>query len=272
MNKIGIICGGGNLPLSIGINLINKDYKVCFFCIKNFADPKIYKDFDNIEVELTSFTEILKSLKKKNINKIIMVGKISRPTIKDLKFDLNTINLIKHYLLESQGDDQLLKSISNFFLNKGFPLFDWKNECKELFSSADYLTLMKPTHNAIKNKNKGLSVFKIIGNADIGQSIVIQNQLILGVECIEGTDQLIKRCNFNKKEGDRGVLLKLSKYRQHAELDLPTIGLDTVKNLKIFNYEGLFIEKNKCVIIEKEKVVNFCNENNLFLATVEKID
>ena len=64
---------------------------------------------------------------------------------------------------------------------------------------------------------------------DIGQSLIIQNQLILGLECIEGTDELIKRCNNYKKKGDKGILLKLSKYFQHTQLDLPTIGLSDFK-------------------------------------------
>ena len=272
MIKIGIISGDGELPLSIGKNLISKNYKVCFLNIKNFSNPKKYENYENIEIELTSFSKILKVLKEKNVDKIIMAGKILRPTIRDIKFDLNTISLIKEYFLESKGDDQLLKSISNFFLKKGFSLFDWKNICHELFTYENHLTLAKPSDNAIINKNKGLNIFKAIGKADIGQSLIVQNQLILGVESVEGTDELIKRCNNYKKEGDKGILLKLSKYRQHNELDLPTIGLQTIKNLKNFDYEGLFIERSNCVIIEKEKVINLCNQNNLFLSTVEKID
>ena len=272
MNKVGIICGGGDLPLSIGKNLINKNYQVCFLYIKNSADPKMYKNYENLEIELISFSKILNALKKQNIEKIILVGKISRPAIKDIKFDLNTIKIIKDYILESKGDDELLKTISNFFYKKGFPLFNWKPICNELFTNTNHLTLKKPTTQAIKNKNKGLDIFKIIGRVDIGQSLIIQNQLILGLECIEGTDELIKRCNNYKKQGDKGILLKLSKYDQHNELDLPTVGLKTFKQLKNYNYEGIFIEKNNCIIIDKEKVINFCNQNNLFLSTVEKID
>ena len=272
MNKIGIICGGGPLPLSVGKNLIDKNYQVCFLYLKNFANPKIYKDYENIEIELTSFTKILDSLKRLNVKKIILIGKITRPAINDIKFDFNTISLIKDYFLESKGDDELLKSISNFFLKKGYPLFNWKAICDELFSSKDHLTLKKPTKQAIKNKKKGLDIFNIIGRADIGQSLIVQNQLILGVECIEGTDELIKRTSNYKKEGDKGILLKLSKYFQHTALDLPTVGLTTLRQLKNHNYEGLFIEKNNCIIIDKEKVINFCNINNLFLSTVEKID
>ena len=232
MNKIWIISGGGNLPLSIGKNLINKNYKVCFFCIKNYTNINNFKTFDNVEIELNSFTKILDLLKKNNINSIIMVGNIIRPSIKDINFDFNTFNLIKEYFLESKGDDQVLKSISNFFLKKGFPLFDWREICNNLFAFEDNLTIKKPNKLSIKNKNKGLDIFSIIGHADIGQSLIIQNQLILGVECIEGTDNLIQRCYKYKNNGDKGILLKLSKYSQHKELDLLTIGIGTFKKLK----------------------------------------
>ena len=100
--------------------------------------------------------------------------------------------------------------------------------------------------------------------------MIIQNQLILGIECIEGTNELIERSHNYKRLDDKGILLKLSKYNQHNELDLPTIGLETVINIKKFNYEGLFIEKNNCIILEKKKVINFCNQNNIFLSTVNK--
>ena len=66
--------------------------------------------------------------------------------------------------------------------------------------------------------------------------------------------------------------IKLSKYNQHSALDVPTIGIQTLKNLKKYNYEGLFIEKNNCIILEKDKSIDFCNNNNLFLATINKID
>jgi DUF1009 family protein len=272
MSRIGIICGSGDLPLSIGKNLLESNYQICFFCIKNFANSTIYNDHDNIEIEITSFAEILNKLEIKKIDKIIMAGSISRPSIKDIKFDLNTLSIIKEYLLESKGDDQLLRSISSFFAKKGYPLFDWKSNCKNLFATEEHLTIIHPSTNALKNKFKGLDIFKSIGKSDIGQSIIIQNQLILGVECLEGTDELILRCKKYKKGGDKGILLKLSKYKQHSELDLPTIGMETVKNLKENNYEGLFIERNKCIILNQQNVIKYCNKNKLFLSTVKKID
>ena len=46
----------------------------------------IFKAFEDAFIT-KSFTEILSKLKIKNIDKIIMVGKISRPSIQDIKLD-----------------------------------------------------------------------------------------------------------------------------------------------------------------------------------------
>ena len=138
-----------------------------------------------------------------------------------------------------------------------------------IFSPADRFEMVSCLNLAYESQ---LPVYIRIGKSDIGQSLIIQNQLVLGVESIEGTDELIKRTYSYKKKGDKGILLKLSKYWQHTELDLPTIGLETLMQIKKYDYEGLYIEKNICIILDKAKVINFCNENNLFLSTVEKID
>ena len=40
--------------------------------------------------------------------------------------------------------------------------------------------------------------------------------------------------------------------------------------MKAYNYEGVFLEKNKCMIIDKEEVIKFSNTNNIFIASVVK--
>ena len=272
MDKIGIISGGGELPINIGKSLLKKNYQICFFYIKGYSDKSKYDNYENVEITIDSFSKILNLLKEKNIDQIVMAGSIIRPSLNEINFDFNTLGLIKDFILEPKGDDHLLRSIAKFFKNKGYPLFNWKELCNDLFASEDNLTTIQPSNYAIKNKEKGLNIFKKIGEADIGQSLVVQNQLVIGIECFEGTDELIKRCDNYKKSGDKKILIKLSKYNQHSILDVPTIGIQTLKNLKKYNYEGLFIEKNNCIILEKDKSIDFCNNNNLFLATINKID
>ena len=87
-----------------------------------------------------------------------------------------------------------------------------------------------PTKEANLNLSKALDIFKNYGNLDIGQSLIVQNEIVLGLEAAEGTDQLIIRCNDFKKNGDKGVLIKASKYNQSNILDIPTIGTTNFRN------------------------------------------
>ena len=270
MSKIGIISGGGKLPVLIGKNLIEQNYEVIFFVIEDTFNKNIYSNLNTIEIKLNSIKKIFNQLKENNIKKIVLAGNIIRPSLKDINFDFETLNFAKKLFLSKKGDNDLLISITNLFQNKGFEYLDWKIYCSELFSNKKNLTIIKPSKEASLNLDKALKVFKNYGQLDIGQSIVIQNEIVLGLEAAEGTNNLILRCNDLKKNGDKGILFKASKYNQSNILDIPTIGKETLNLLIKNDYEGIFIEKNKCIIIDKKETINLANKNNLFISTFEK--
>ena len=272
MNNIGIISGGGKLPIAIGNSLIKKNFHVVFFVIEKFYDFKKYKNFNVEIINLHSAKKIIEKLNSKNIKNIIMVGDIVRPSLTDLSFDIETFKLAKNLLLSKTGDNDLLVSIKNFFIENGFGIFDWKSYCSELFANNDYLTNIKPTTMAKKNLDKALSIFKSYGRLDIGQSVIIQNQIVIGLEAVEGTDNLILRCKELKKSGDKGILVKFAKYNQSNILDVPTIGEKTINLLVENDYEGLFLEKNNCLIIDKQKTIDLSNKNKIFISTCYKIE
>ena len=270
MSKIGIISGGGKLPILIGNNLIKKNYEVIFFVIEDTFNKKIYTHLNTIEIKLNSIKKIFNKLNENDVKKIILAGNITRPSLKDINFDFETINLAKKILLSQKGDNDLLISIKKLFQDKGFEYLDWKIYCSELFSNEKNLTIIKPSKEASLNLDKALKVFKDYGQLDIGQSLVVQNEIILGLEAAEGTDNLILRCKELKKKGDKGILFKASKYNQSNILDIPTIGKETLNLLIKNDYEGIFIEKNNCIIIDKNETINLANSNNLFISTFIK--
>ncbi len=268
MTKIGIIAGDGNLPIYIGKSLLNKNYDVTFLSLNN-KNSKLYTNHNVIDIDILSIKKIFKILDSRQIKHIIFAGSIKRPGIKDLGFDMPTFILAKNLLLEKKGDNNLLISLKKYFESKGYIFFNWTNYCKELFSTEINLTKIKPSKNAILNLKKAKSVYQIYKKLDVGQGMIVQNQLILGLEAIEGTDELIKRCLSYKRKDDNGILLKFSKQNQSNIIDIPLIGLDTIKNLKKYKYDGVYLQKNKCLILDKNKIIDYANENNLFISSVE---
>jgi len=272
MINIGIIAGSGSLPILIGKSLLKKNYNITFFLLNDSINQNEISDLNIIKIKINSIKEIINKFEENKIDKIIMAGNITRPSLSDLSFDFETVNLAKKLFLENKGDDSLLNTIQTYFEEKGFPFFDWTDDCKEIFSIEENFTRNKPTNKAIKNLNKAKDIFKFFGKTDIGQSIIIQNQLVLGLEAVEGTDNLIERCFSYKKKGDKGILVKFNKFSQSSLLDIPTIGLETIILLNKFKYEGVFLEKNKCIILNKDKVKSYAEENNIFISAVNKID
>ncbi len=269
MNKIGLISGDGNLPMYIGKTLAKKNFDITYFLLNSIKDKRIYENEKCININIISIKKIINLLKKNNINKIIFAGSIKRPSLKDFGFDIETIKIAKNLLLEKKGDNNLLISIKTYLENNGFSFFDWTSHCPELFSIENNLTKTTPSNQAHSNLKKAKSIYQNFKKIDVGQSLIIQNQLVLGLEAIEGTDNLIERCSNYKRKGDKGILFKFTKKNQSELIDIPLVGLDTIKNLKKFNYEGLFLEKYKCLIIDKNHVIDYANKNKIFISTVE---
>ena len=91
MDRIGIISGGGELPINIGRSLLKKNYQICFFYIKGYSDKTKYDNYENVEITIDSFSKILNLLKEKNIDQIVMAGSIIRPSLNEINFDFNTL-------------------------------------------------------------------------------------------------------------------------------------------------------------------------------------
>ena len=74
----------------------------------------------------------------------------------------------------------------------------------------------------------------------------------------------IKKMNKTKIQG--GVLIKYPKKKQDLRVDLPTIGLDTLKDCKKAGLRGIVLKNKKNIFLEKNKCVNFANKNKMFIS------
>ena len=114
--------------------------------------------------------------------------------------------------------------------------------------------------------NLGIKVLKQIGDLDIGQSIVIQNGIVMGIECIEGTQKLIERCGQLKyNTGRKPVLVKIKKSKQTRKIDLPAIGEDTITQVKQAGFAGIAIDADNGLIINKESTIQSADRNKIFI-------
>ena len=123
----------------------------------------------------------------------------------------------------------------------------------------------RPDREAERDIARGLEIARSVGNLDVGQAVVVQQSLVLGVEAIEGTDALLERCGELKRSGPGGVLVKIRKARQDRRIDLPTIGVATVQMAAAAGLRGIAVEAGATLLVNREAVVAAADKARLFL-------
>ena len=109
---------------------------------------------------------------------------------------------------------------------------------------------------------------RAIGALDIGQAVVVQQGLVLGVEAIEGTDGLLRRCAGLRRDGPGGVLVKTAKPDQEQRVDRPTIGVQTVILAVEAGLRGIAAEAGATLILDRAEVIHAADEAGLFVVGI----
>src|SRR6185369_1812263 len=108
--------------------------------------------------------------------------------------------------LAALGDDGLLKAVRRELEGEGFRLIGAQDILRELLAPHGVLGSQKPDEQAEKDINRGIAVLSALAPLDIGQAVVVQQGMVLGIEAAEGTAGLIARAGQLRREGEGGIL------------------------------------------------------------------
>ena len=84
---------------------------------------------------------------------------------------------------------------------------------------------------------------------------------------MEGTDKAILR--GGELAGKNCIVVKMARRNQDYRIDIPTIGLETIKKVVEINGRGIIIEADKMLFIDKEEVIKFANKNKIFIKGIK---
>ncbi len=274
MKKLGVIAGNGDLPRLL-INHCQRIERPYFIlAIEGYTPPELTLGSGHKWVKMGAIGKAIDILKQESIEEVTLIGSMKRPSLSQIRPDFRGLQLLAKMGAKAGGDDTLLSLIVEELIKEGFKVVGIHHLLKSLLSGPQgVLTNNKPTRQALKDIERGRQVTKLLGQADVGQAVIVQEGIVLGVEAVEGTDELMARCNKLRasikglaKKG--GVLIKTAKPQQDQRVDLPTIGLKTVKNAFACHLEGIAVESDSTLMVEKEAMVDFCDSHGLFLIVV----
>lgn len=260
--KTAILAGGGDIVLET-IEACKAQGRDVF--IVGFEGQE-YPDITDFTVPMGAAGALIDRMKTENVKDILFIGRIKRPSLLSLKPDARGAKIMARIGLKSLGDDGLLKLVSEELAKEGFNLIGMKDVMPNILAPKGIWTTRHLNEIDESDIARGKEVAKSLGLADVGQSVVVENGIVLAVEAIEGTDALLQRvADLKRVEDKAGVLVKLKKIQQSEKLDLPTVGLDTLKNIVDAGLVGLAISAGDTLVVGYQEMVDFANDNDLFI-------
>lgn len=258
---VSVVAGGGDLPFRIIEKL--KELEIDFFVVSidGFGSSE-YPQF-----KLGEIGKILDYIKSQNATDILFCGNVKRPSMFSLKLDSVGKKWLKHLGVKAFfGDDALLKGIRLLLSKEGLSVISPQSILGTLLTPAGILTNSQPTEVDLKDIARGIFVLNTLSKTDVGQAVIVQEGIVLGIEAAEGTKQLIERCSdlkLSEKKG--GVLIKTSKLNQDQAIDLPTIGKNTILEAEQSKLSGIALGASISQIIDFDETIKLANEKNIFI-------
>ena len=263
---LGILAGGGELPLRVARAARNAGRPVFAVVLDGWGDPAHWAGVPHAVERPGAAGRILSRLRAERVRQLVLAGRVRRPSVATLRPDAVGVRIVARigtgFLL---GDDGLLRAVARVLEEEGFEVVSPQSVLAGLLPPSGRLSRAAPDDAARADIRRGVAVCRALGAADVGQAVVVQQGLVLGVEAIEGTDALLARCGGLRREGGGGVLVKLAKPGQDRRLDLPAVGPDTVRNAAAAGLAGIAFGAGSTVLLDRERTVAAADAAGLFL-------
>ena len=258
---IGLFLGDTDFPNLVlqKVKKLKKKYFIIDFSKKN----KFAKEKNSYRISIGKFGKIISVIKKNKSNKVLFAGKIAKPKFSTLRLDFKGFYYMPSVIKAAKlGDAAIIKSIIKILNNENIKVISSIYFNPELAIKKGVYTKVKPTKLDNKSIDKGIRYLGKSNNLDHVQALIVKNDKILLKEDKNGTKKMMSKL----KKKTEGILIKFPKKKQDLRMDLPTIGLKTLKDCKKFGVKGIVLKSKKNIFLDKKECIKFANKNKIFIS------
>ena len=265
---LAIISGSGELPL-----IIKNLYKKATFITFNNSNTIDENKVVNCEFEKLGF--LFDSLKQNEIRRVVMAGAMARPQFDNSKMDEYTQNLLPKLNAKLvQGDNELLSFLAEEFENKGYQIVGASEIISDVTVTPGFVCGSSYEFFS-RDISRADRLLKALGPEDIGQGVVVENGLVLGIETLQGTNELLsfvkQTASHLRINGMGGIFVKRPKADQDLRFDMPVVGPKTVELACKAGLCGLVISPGSVMLLERQTCIEIAEANNFFILAKDSL-
>jgi len=251
--RIGIVAGSGRFVAVAVSDLRRAGLRSIVLGIEGETRPGVKRAAEVFAmVKPGELGKALAFFKDNEVTEIMFLGKV-RPGVvfrPDL-MDAEARKLLRG--VKERSATSLLEAAFGFLEASGLRVLNPASLLESYFCRPGVLTRKIPSANLLRDIDFGLRMARRTADLEIGQTLVVKGGSIVAVEGIEGTDMTIRR--GGRLAGPGFVVVKAARTSQDMRLDVPAVGLDTVKTLVRAGGAALGFEAAKVAFFQREAAV-----------------
>lgn len=268
--RLAILAGGGQLPRRLAEACRDQGHEVHVVAFEGHTDPATVEGFPHLWAALGQAAPVLDRMRAWGVTDVVFFGPMRRPSLTELRPDWRAAAFLAKAGLRALGDDGLMRAIARTLeVEEGFRVRGAHEFWGGVLLAGGPIGRHRPDADALADVERGVAVLRQIGPADVGQAVVVQHGLVLGVEAIEGTDALLDRCGALRRPGAGGVLVKLPKPQQDRRMDLPTIGPVTVEKAAAAGLRGIAAAAGATIAADRARLIEAADRLGLFVVGID---
>jgi len=273
---VGLIAGGGRLPIRIATSLRDQGYPVhCLGLADQFEPelPQLCSSFRTVGIlRMGSWGRILSKL---GVRHAIMVGKVDKAKLMHDPWRLlrhfpdwaTVVGWYKH-LRHDKRSHAVLNAVADQLHRSGVALLDSTGPIPEDMATVGTMTKRAPSILQQADIDFAWPLLAHTLRLDIGQAIAVRERDIIAVEAVEGTDRMIERAG--KLCRSKGwSLVKGARVGHDRRSDVPTVGVNTVRALHAHGGTCLALAAGDVIMLDKLDMIALADRLGVAIVGVE---
>jgi len=259
--RIGLVAGSGRFPLQALAGARAQGYDCVVAGIRGEASPELKAAAEAFEwVGPTELDKLVSFFKAQGVTEIVLAGKVEPRTLirKDLR-DEDLARLLSQ--MKDRTPTAVLRSLFEFLTAQGIRVMDPSFLLAPYFASPGRLSRAEPSPPVLADAAFGWRLARAAADLEIGQTVVVKDGTIVSVEGMEGTDEAIRRAG--RLAGEGIVAVKAARSRQDMRIDVPAVGLETVRTLVGAGAAALVFEAAAVPFFQRDEALAMADAHGL---------
>lgn len=261
-SRIGIVAGSGRFPGRAVQEALKRDMDCAVVSVSG-ALPDDFPVSKDVFLaagpgDLEKITSFFRDL---DIKDILLAGKVDPGTL----LDPAALDREARTLFESLGSERgpaaVLQVLIEYLARQGLRVIDPRPFLEPYFCGPGVLTAAPPSPQILRDMEFGWARARTLSDLDIGQTLVVRQGMVVAVEGLEGTDKTLER--GGRLAGPGIVAVKVGRTCQDPRIDLPAVGLETVRILVDVCGAALCFEAKTVPFFDREESLRLADEAGL---------